>query len=418
MTAAIGRSAGQPVVAVLDIGSSRVCCLAVTEARGSLLGGGDGRRLIGVGVQRSDGVKAGLVVDIERAEKAVKAAVDQCRRMAGADITAVELAVACGRLETSRFTARAPLGGRSVEPADLERLAAAGRGYVASKGRTTIHLDHQGYSIDGHGGIRQPLGLAGEVLGADLTATSVDEAPLKHLVQLIARAGVTPSGLAPTAFASALAVTTPEERRQGVACIDIGGGTTSIAVLFGDRLQAIETIPVGGMLLTYDVARHLQTPLAEAERIKVLYGSLLEAPSDAYEHITYPLAGRPEGEMGQSTKAEVCRIVRPRVEMMLGLARERLAQVLVGGAGGVRVVLTGGGSQLIGLAEVAARVLASPVRVGRPVAWKGVPASVCTPAFAAAFGLVMAAGGGILEGYRERRLLVPRRLGPWRRVAG
>ena len=208
---------------------------------------------------------------------------------------------------------------------------------------------------------------------------------------LIERCYLTLSQTIPSPLASALAVTTEEERRLGITCLDIGGGMTTISVFADGRFLYADTVPVGGNHMTFDIARELRTPLAEAERIKALYGTLVAARSDEHEVISYPLAGEDEPTLHHTTKARLRSILQPRMEGLLGLVRERLQRSNITSYAGERVVLTGGTSQLIGIAEFAANSLGRPVRVSRPQPFGGLPASSCGPAFSTVIGLAAAA---------------------------
>src|SRR5690606_25620359 len=195
----------------------------------------------------------------------------------------------------------------------------------------------------------------------------------------------------PSPLASALAVTSEEERRLGITCLDIGGGMTTISVFSDGRFLFADTVPVGGNHMTFDIARELRTPLAEAERIKALYGTLVAAGSDEHEVITYSLAGEEEPALHHTTKARLRSILQPRMEGLLALVRERLQRSKVTSYAGERVVLTGGTSQLIGIGEFSANVLGRSVRIARPQPIAGMPMNACTPAFATVVGLTAAA---------------------------
>jgi cell division protein FtsA len=186
-----------------------------------------------------------------------------------------------------------------------------------------------------------------------------------------------------------------------------------LAVFSEGRFVFTDTIPVGGGHLTFDIARSLQTPLAEAERIKALYGTLVGAQSDEHEVISYPVAGREDGEPAHTTKAYVSGVVRQRFQSLLGLVTERLEQGGVGAIAGDNVVVMGGGGQLVGVADYAANVLGRPVRVSRPEPVSGLPPVMCGPAFATVVGLLGAAvqAGNETLAYREREHLVQGYLG-------
>jgi cell division protein FtsA len=221
-----------------------------------------------------------------------------------------------------------------------------------------------------------------------------------------------------TPYASALAVTTEEERRLGVTCIDIGGGTATVAAFSDGHFVHAATVPVGGHHITLDIAQALQTPLAEAERIKTLYGTLVAAQSDEYETFSFALAGEDEGARGQATKAQLAGIIRPRVAATLGMVRERLDKAGVMAFAGERVVLTGGASALVGFGEFAANTLGRPARVAQPQPSIGLPQGISSPAFSTVAGLlaVAASGSGEVPALRNREALgggYLERVGEW-----
>lgn len=373
------------ILGLLDVGTTKVCCLILARSRST------GYRLAGIGHQRSRGVKAGVVVDLDEAEQAVRAAVAQAERMAGVQLEEVVVAAACGRMRSSHFVAHAEIENGCVREDDIRRLRAAGRAYAERNGRMLLYLDRLGWRIDGAAGIRDPKGMAGQRLSADLHAITADDAPLRNLVLLIERCYLSLSRAIPSPLASALAVTSEEERRLGITCLDIGGGMTSISAFADGRFLFADTVPVGGNHMTFDIARELRTPLAEAERIKALYGTLVAAGSDEHEVISYSLAGEEEPALHHTTKARLRSILQPRMEGLLALVRERLQRSKVTSYAGERVVLTGGSSQLVGIGEFGANALGRPVRVARPQAIGGMSTSSCTPAFATVVGLATAA---------------------------
>ena len=382
----------QGLVGVVDVGTTQVCCLiAAPDAAG-------GQTLLGLGHQRSQGIKSGMVVDTSEAERAVRAAVGQAERMAGVALDSIVLAVACGRLKSSGFVARAMVEGRVegaveggvVRAADIDRVIAGGEAYVErGNGRCLIQLTRSDWQLDSVKGVRDPRGLAGRELSVQLTAITADEAPVRNLVGVIERCHLAVEGLVATPFASAIAVATPEERRAGVLIVDIGAGVTSLAVFADGRFVHADAIPVGGQHITYDIARALAAPVAEAERIKTLYGTLVKAASDAAEFISYPGTGEDDQGGFQTSKARLREIIEPRVEHVFSLVEERLAGAgLVGFASG-GVILTGGGSQLLGLDRVWMRRFGGTVRIGRPKPIGRMPPSMCSPAFATVVGLAV-----------------------------
>ncbi|MDX2287979.1 MAG: cell division protein FtsA [Hyphomicrobiaceae bacterium] len=382
-----GRSRG--VLGLLDIGTSKNACLIVALDRGAAVAGRPSGRVVGLGHKRSRGIKAGVITDLEHAEQAVRACVGDAERMAGVTLDAVLVAVGCGRIRSQTFAANAEIANGIVADADIARVLSGGHAYVERDGRRLLHMNRIAFRLDGAPGASNPRGMAARRLTADLTAVTADEAPLRNIAVLLDRCFLGLDGFVASPYASALAVTSAEERRLGVTAIDIGAGTTKIGMFVDGHLIAAEVVPVGSDHITYDIARALRTPLAEAERIKALYGTVLFAQSDEHEVFSYPLADE-EGYY-QATKAQLARIVAQRAQSLFGLIEERLDRSGMRHLAGRRFVLTGGGAELVGLAELAANRLREPVRVAGPSGPSGLPQAVRVPAFATVVGLLQAA---------------------------
>jgi cell division protein FtsA len=372
------------VVAALDIGTSKVCCLIMA------VDGPEEMRLVGFGHQRMRGLKAGVVVDPDQAERAVRAAVGQAERMAGHTLERVFVSVTCGRLKSSNFVARAPLADGSVGRGDIARVFAAGDAFAARNGRVVVQLMHGDWSLDGQPAVRDPLGMAGRELSLPMHAVTADEPPLRNLLHVVERCYLEAEGLVAAPFASALAATTEEERHLGVLCIDFGGGTTTLSIFVDGRSVFVDSVPVGGSHVSYDIARAFSTPLAEAERIKALYGTLVQAHSDESEVIAFQSADNGVEAPFQATKAQLRAVIEARLEALYGLVAERLAQSGVEHVVGNRVVVTGGASQLVGLAEWWSARCGSVARTGRPRILESLSSAMSSPAFSAAVGLVLA----------------------------
>jgi cell division protein FtsA len=377
------------IIGLLDIGNSKTVCLIVAAPMSGRKA--HGARVLGVGVQPTRGLKAGVVVALDEAEQAVRAAVAQAERVAGVRVEEVFLSVACGRLKSSTFAANTEIEGRVVSSADIERLMAAARTHVERDGRTLLHMNCISYRLDSAVGIGEPLGLAGRTLGADLHSVTADEAPLHNLLQVVERAYLSAAGLVPAPYGSGLAATTEEERQLGVVAIDIGAGTTTLAAFARGHLLSTDVVPVGGNHATLDLAQTLSASAYEAERIKMEYGTLARAVSDDHELVAYVLAGEDAATRGQTTKGEVRAVVRSRMLRLFGHMAGRIERSGVAPFVMQRMVLTGGGSQLVGLGEFAADFFARPVRVARIEPLDGMPAGFDSPAFSTSIGLIYTA---------------------------
>ncbi len=397
MTAANWRGrAANDILAVLDVGTSKVTCIVAARgvdaaAQATIAQAADGIpvRIIGVGHCRTIGIKAGVIVDLAEAETCIREAITRAERMAGCHVDQVVLAVSCGRLNSINFRANAPLGDHPVNDADVARVMAAGQSFAERDGRRLVHLNRIGWRIDGQGQIHEPRGMRAKLIEADLHAVTADEAALRNLLVAVEHAHMRAAGVVAAPFASGLSVTSDDERRYGVTVIDMGAGVTTIAYFGEGHLLNTEAITIGGGQITYDIARALTIPLAEAERIKTLYGTLAAAPSDEHEIVSYP-QGCDETGAQPVTRARLRRIIRPRVEDMFRMLRERIESNRFAAYAAGRVVLTGGANQLAGTAEFAANMLARPVRIGRPSTLGGLPAGISAPPFAVAIGLIQA----------------------------
>ena len=390
MGARLGASRqAEDIVGLLDVGTSKAVCLIAVLPRSG--GKPERTRVLGLGVQPTRGLKGGVVVALDDAEEAVRAAVAQAERAAGVGVEEVFVSVACGRLKSGTFTANTQIEGRVVGSADVERLMMAARAHAERDGRMLLHMNCVSYRLDGANGIGEPLGLAGTMLGADLHAVTADEAPVDNLLQAIERAYLSAAGLVPAAYASGLAATTEEERQLGVVALDIGAGTTQLAVFARGHLLSTGVVPAGGNHITLELAQALSAPAYEAERIKKEYGTLARDVSDDCEVVSYLVASEDAPARAEIARGEVRTIVRGRMLRLFGqiagvIERSGVAPFVM-----QRMVLAGGGSQLVGLGELAADFFARPVRIARIGPCDGMPAGLAGPAFATSVGLIHAA---------------------------
>ncbi len=382
------------LVSVLDIGTSKICCLIARAdpAPDWLVGKGEPvqLRVVGFGHKRSEGIKSGTVINMDAAERSIRAAVDQAERSAGVTIDDVILSVSCGRLKSDNFSASVAITSEEVSANDIDRVAAAGRDYAARDGQAVLHCISTGYRLDGDTAINDPRGMIADRLSLDIHAVAVDDAPLKNLILCVERCHLSVVNLAAAPYASGLASIVDDETKLGVTCIDLGAGTTGVSVFSDGNFVFSDAIAIGGNHVTIDLARSLSTPLQEAERIKTLYGSAFAAASDEREMVDFPIVGENDApQSNKVTKAHVAQLVQPRIEEILELVRERLDAAGLADMAGSHVVLTGGGSQLTGLREYAGRVLSKAVRLGRPCNLPGLPERGVGPVFAAGVGLLV-----------------------------
>jgi cell division protein FtsA len=382
------------IVTVLDVGSSKVCCVVAKlkpREEGQLLKGRTHQaRVIGIGHQKSQGVKSGVVVDLDRAEHAVRLAVDAAERMAGLTVDSLIVNLTAGRLKSKSFSATINLGGHEVDAADIKRVLAAGAKQALKAEREVVHSLPVAFSLDAERGMRDPRGMVGDTLGVDMHVLTGDSAPLRNLELCINRSHLSVERMVATPYASGLAALVDDELEMGAACIDMGGGTTTISVFADGKFVHGDAIPVGGSHVTMDMAKGLSTRLEDAERLKVMHGSALPGSADDRDLVSIQPIGSDDGEAPlQIPRSVMTRIIRARIEETLEILRDRLNKSGYGNAVGKRVVLTGGASQLSGLPEAARRILGRNVRIGRPLGVAGLPEAAKGPAFATAVGLLI-----------------------------
>jgi cell division protein FtsA len=395
------------VVTVLDIGSSKVCCLVgrlkAAPQGDAFRGRTHAVEILGIGHHRSRGIKSGTVVNLDAAEEAIRQTVDAAERMAGVTVESLIITLSAGRLASETCSASIELPGKAIADGDLGRVLAAGRRYSVTPGRTVIHALPIGYSLDGEGGIADPRGMVGSRLGVDMHVVTADSPPLRNLELAVNRCHLSIEGMVAAPYASGLSVLVDDEAELGCAVIDLGGGTTTIAVFNRGYLVHADAIAVGGQHITNDVARGLSTRIEDAERLKTMFGSALPGFSDEREMLSVaPLDGDEHDLPHQVPRSALTRIIKPRVDEILELVRDRLNASGFAALFGRRLVLTGGGSQLNGMAEAARRILARNVRLGRPLGIAGLPEAAKGPAFAAAVGLLVYPQVAAMEQIEER----------------
>jgi cell division protein FtsA len=372
------------LVAALDLGTTKACCLIAKPV------GEGGFEVVGIGHQVSHGLRSGAIVDMERTEATIRSTVEAAEHMTGENISHVIVNVSCGAPQSRLIAYEISIAGHEISNNDLRRLLdPAGLPEVEKNERELIHLIPVGYSVDGNKGVRDPRGFHGDRLGVNMHIISAANGPLRNLEQAIARCHLDICGKVVTPYASALSCIAEDETSLGVTCIDMGGGSSSISVFFDGELVHIDSIPVGGLHVTNDIARGLSTPLVHAERMKTLYGSAISTHSDDHEIITAPLIGEEEsGETNQVPRSVLIGIIRPRIEETFEMIRGRLVDAGFDKVAGRRIVLTGGASQLPGVREMAASILDKQVRHGKPRLIPGLAESVSGPAFATSTGLL------------------------------
>lgn len=392
----------QQVVAAVDLGASKVSCFimrpdGVNRAQRTL-------QTTGVGYVQSRGVRGGAIVDPELAVEAIAQAVERAEAIAGVSISGVTVATSGGQLQSCRVMSSVSLGARPIVEADCSRAIAAAVAQMRTQGRRPIHLLPISWSVDAQKGVRDPRTMFGRVLGLELLVVTIGEAMFNTLGHCVERAHLQFEGAVAAPFCSALSALEDDEMELGCICVDMGGGSTSVAVWSGGAPVHVDSFGVGGAHVTQDIARGLSTTIAGAERIKTLHGSAIASANEDREMIEAPPRGDDPGAGPVTAPRSLLKgVIAPRVEETFERVRERLKEAGALIDPGAGIVLVGGASQLAGAREVAVRVFDRSVRLGRPRRIPHLADAAAGPAFCSAAGVLQRAAFGPREATLKRQ---------------
>ena len=391
----------------LDVGTSKVCAIV-----GEMVDDG-GLDVVGIGVAESRGIRRGVIVNLEAAVDSIKKAVDEAELMAGVEIDAVHLSMAGPHIKGFNSRGVIAVAGKSREITrdDVRRAIEAAKAVSLPAGREILHVLPQDFVVDEQDGIGAPVGMTGARLEVNVHIVTSATTATQNLVSCVNRAGVGVIDTVVEQIGAAEAVLTPDEKELGVALVDIGGGTTDIAIFERGSLWHTAVIGVGGDHFTSDIAVGLRMPIPDAEKLKRKCGCALSAMVDEDETIDVAsVGGRRSRVMSRRILSE---ILQPRAEEIFHLVWDEIRRAGYEKSLNSGIVLTGGGAILEGMPEIAEQIFDLPIRRGAPTGIGGLADHVGSPAYATAVGLV-------LYGQRHRVVDVARStgMGAFGRVAG
>lgn len=370
----------QNLIVGLDIGTTKICCIvADLQADGRL-------DIIGVGSHPSRGLRKGVVIDIDSTVESMRMAVEEAEMMAGVEIRMVFAGIAGGHIKSGNSNGVVATKDGEVTASDIQRVLDAARAHNIPMDREILHIIPQEYILDGQDGIKQPMNMSGVRLEARVHIVTGAVASAQNIIKCVNRCGLDVGDIILEQLASAEAVLTADEKELGVCLLDIGGGTTDIALFCEGHIKHTAVLAIGGDHLTNDIAVGLRTPTREAELIKRKYGCALSSMVNPEEVIEVPSVGdRKPRSLGRHILAE---IIEPRVEELFTLVSRELARSGFEEQLAAGVVLTGGTSITEGMVELAEEVFNKPVRRGIPQGIGGLVDVVNSPVYATAVGLV------------------------------
>lgn len=369
------------LVVGLDIGTTKVCAIV------SEMNGGGVVDIIGVGHSPSRGLRKGVVVNIESTVDSIRRAIEDAELMAGAEIRSAFVGIAGGHIKgiNSRGVIAVSGKNREVTQQDIERVIDAAKAVALPVDREVIHVLPQEFMIDDQGGIKEPLGMCGTRLEAEVHIVTGAVASAQNIIKCANKAGLEVQDIVLQQLASSEATLSPEEKELGCILVDVGGGTTDVAVFVEGSIYHTSVLAVGGDMLTNDIAIGLRTPHPEAESLKRKYGCALASMSRPEEKIEVPsVGGRRPRVLARQT---LCEIIQPRLEELFMLVDHEVRRAGYAGRVNGGVVVTGGSSIMEGVPELAEQVFDMPVRRGVPRGVGGLTDVISSPMYATGVGL-------------------------------
>jgi cell division protein FtsA len=371
----------------LDIGTSKVVAIVGEVMADSTV------EVIGIGSHPSRGLKKGVVVNIESTVQSIQRAVEEAELMAGCQIHSVYAGIAGSHIRSLNSHGIVAIRDKEVAPGDVERVIDAARAVAIPADQKILHILPQEFLIDSQEGIREPVGMSGVRLEAKVHMVTGAVSAAQNIIKCVRRCGLEVDDIILEQLASSYSVLTEDEKELGICIVDIGGGTTDIAVFTEGSIRHTAVIPIAGDQVTNDIAVALRTPTQFAEEIKIKYACALTQMASADENIEVPSVGdRPSRRLARHTLAEV---VEPRYEELLSLVQAELRRSGFEDLIAAGIVLTGGSSKIEGLVDLAEEVFHMPVRLGMPQYVSGLVDVVRNPIFATGVGL-------LLFGYQNR----------------
>ncbi len=364
----------------LDIGTTKICCI-IGEINDQ--GGLD---VIGIGTHPSKGLRKGVVINIESTVESIKNATEEAELMSGFEIDSVYVGIAGGHIKGFNSHGVIAVKNKEIREADINRVIDAAKAVAIPMDREVIHVIPQEYIVDDQDGIKTPLGMSGVRLEAKVHIVTGAVTSAQNIVKSVTRAGLRVNDIVLEQFASSKSVLSSDEKELGVAMIDIGGGTSDLAIFFQEAIKHTSVLAIGGNHITNDIAIGLRTPTSEAERIKKEYGCALTSLINEKETIEVPSVGDRENRI--LSRHLLSEIIEPRLDELFTMIKMEIARsghqdLITSG-----IVLTGGSAIMAGMEEIAEKVFELPVRKGIPKSIGGLVDVVNSPMYATAVGLL------------------------------
>lgn len=381
----INSASNETIIAALDIGTTKVCVLIAALKNNP--GKENSIDIIGVGSAPSHGLRKGVVVNIEATTEAIRRAREEAELMAGVEIEEIWIGVAGSHIKSFDSRGMVALRRQEVEKEDIARVLEAAKAIAVPHDREVLHVIPRDYKLDDQDGIADPIGMSGVRLESQVHIVTASKSALQNILKCAEKANLSVAGVVLQQLASALTVLSEDEKKLGVAVVDMGGGTTDLVIYVQGSVAYTSSLPVGGAFVTNDVAVGLRCPQVNAEELKKKYGCALASLVDPSESIEVDGVGgrKPRAVLRQ----HLCEVIEPRAEEILGFINSDIVKSGYADMIGSGLVVTGGASQLDGLIEMGEFMLDLPIRRGLPKGIGGLTSAVQSSSFATAVGLVL-----------------------------
>jgi len=370
----------EAIIVGIDVGTTKICTLvARVEENGKF-------RILGVGIEPSQGMKKGVVVDLEATTQALTRSIDKAERTSGLEITSAQVSLAGSHVSSVNSQGASGVTGGIIDQNDVFRALDAAKAVSIPHNRDIVHVIQRGFSVDGQDGIHKPIGMHGYRLEVEAHIITASSTSLDNLEQCVNSAGAEVEAFVLNPLASAEAVMTDTEREMGAVVCDIGGGTTDLAIYINGDVWHTMVMGVGGNHITSDIAHGLRLPLDQAEQVKLEHGSLL--PSDSEEDEMFQIRPFGDEEMVEIRQRDLAMIIEARVEEIFSYVMREIKRSGYDGLLPAGMVLTGGSSAMPGISGFAREMFNFPVRVAQPENMVGMTDQLHSPAYSTSVGLL------------------------------
>src|SRR5450830_773920 len=370
----------EPIVVGIDIGSNKICTLVARVEKNNHL------RILGVGIEPSQGVSRGVITDIPSASQAISRSVEKAERTSGYEINCAIASLAGSHVSSVNNRGIVGIQGRVIDQQDVFRALDSAQAIALPHNREIVHVIQRGFAIDGQEGIRQPVGMHGFRLEVEAHIISATASTIDNLRKAVQMAGIEVSQFVLTPLADGEVVLSETERSMGAAVVDLGGGTTSLSIYINGDVWHTNILPVGGNMVTSDIAQVLHMPIDQAEEAKLLHGNAIQTDVNADESFNIVPFGSDQSKKVQ--RLEMVQVIEARMEEILDMVEQEIKRSGYDGLLPAGLVLVGGGSLMPGVRKLAQRLTTLPARIGKPENISGLTDQISNPAYATAVGLL------------------------------